>query len=173
MFFELVGTVMAGISAALLVYALRFWKPDVVPRWLMPVAAGAAMLAAAVSSEYGWYGRVSAQLPETFVVAQTHEERAALRPWTFLVSYTSRFVAVDRGSIRTNPQVPDQRMVDLYFFGRWAPVQRMTVLWDCAGNRTAALGPDAEFDESGQVANAEWRPIPPDDPVFREACAEV
>jgi hypothetical protein len=103
-----------------------YWKPDLIPRWLLPVAAGGAMLAAAISSEYGWYGRVAGQLPETFVVAQTYDERAALRPWTFLVSYTSRFVAVDRGSTRTNPQLPDQRMVDLYFFGRWAPVQKLT-----------------------------------------------
>jgi hypothetical protein len=173
MFFELVGTIMAGIAAALFVYALRVWKPDLIPRWLLPIAAGGAMLAAAISSEYGWYGRVAGQLPETFVVAQTYDERAALRPWTFLVSYTSRFVAVDRSSTRTNPQVPDQRMVDLYFFGRWAPVQKLTVLWDCAGHRTAALGADAAFDATGEVANADWQPIPPDDPVLRAACAEA
>jgi hypothetical protein len=172
MFFELVGTIMAGIAAALLIWAIRRWKPAI-PNWVLPVGAGVAMLAAAMSSEYGWYTRISGQLPETFVVAQRLDERSPLRPWTYILPYTSRFVAIDRGSLRTNPQVPDHRMVDLYFFGRWAPNQRLTVLWDCARNRTAALGEGAVFDEDGQVANASWQPVPPDDPVFVAACAET
>lgn len=173
MFFELVGTVMAGIATALLVFALRHWRPDIVPKWLMPVGAGLAMLLAAISSEYGWYGRISAQLPDGLVVAETMDEKSPLRPWTYLVPYTSRFVAVDRGLAKTHPDVPGQRIVDLYFFGRWAPLQRLTVLWDCAGARTAALGEGAEFMADGQVANVEWQPIPADDPVFLTACAEA
>ena len=173
MFFELVGTIMAGIATALLVFALRRWKPDIVPRWLMPVGAGAAMLLAAVSSEYGWYGRVSAQLPEGFVVAQTMDEKSPLRPWTYLVPYTSRFVAVDQGTARTHPEVPEQRIVDLYFFGRWAPLQRLTVLWDCEEGRTATLGEGAEFMAGGQVEGVEWQPIRTEDAVFLAACAET
>lgn len=172
MFFELVGTIMAGIAAALFIWAIRRWKPGI-PNWVMPVGAGAAMLAAAVSSEYGWYGRIAGQLPESFVVAQRLDERSPLRPWTYLLPYTSRFMAIDRGSMRTHPQFPDQRMVDLYSFGRWAPNQRITVLWDCAGARSAALGEGAVFGADGQVANADWQPIAADDPVFRAACAEV
>lgn len=172
MFFELVGTVMAGIAAALFIWAVRHWKPGL-PAWVLPVGAGSAMLAAAVSTEYGWYGRISRQLPETFVVAQRIDEESPLRPWTYVMPFTSRFVAVDTGSLRTNPQVPDQRMIDLYFFGRWAPLQRVTVLWDCAGNRTATLGEGTEFGEDGQVAGADWQPIAADDPILRAACAET
>jgi len=173
MFFELVGTIMAGIATALFVFAIRRWKPEIVPRWLMPVGAGAAMILAAISSEYGWYGRVSGQLPDTFVVAQTMDEKSPLRPWTYLLPYTSRFVAVDQGTAKTHPEVPEQRIVDLYFFGRWAPLQRLTVLWDCSGARTATLGEGAEFMADGQVANVDWQPIRADDPVFRAACAET
>ena len=173
MLLEFVGTVMAGLAAGMLVFALRGWKPHLVPKWLLPVAAGAAMILATISSEYGWYGRVSAQLPETFVVAQTVEETAPWRPWTYLAPYVSRFVAVDQGTARTNARVPDQRIVDLYFFGRWAPLQRVTVLWDCAGNRTATLGEGTEFGEDGQVAGADWQPIAADDPILRAACAET
>jgi hypothetical protein len=171
MFFELVGTIMAGLAAALFVFAIRRWKPAI-PKWLMPAAAGGAMILAAISSEYGWYGRVSAQLPEGFVVAQTMEEKAPWRPWSYLIPYTGRFIAVDQGMAKTNPNVPGQRIVDLYFFGRWAPLQRLTVLWDCTGNRTATLGEGAEFTESGEIAGVEWQPIPADDPVRAAACAE-
>ena len=36
------------------------------PKWLTPVAAGGAMIAATVSSEYSWYSRTTATLPEGF-----------------------------------------------------------------------------------------------------------
>jgi hypothetical protein len=168
MFFELVGTVMAGLAAALLVWAVRRWKPGV-PAWLIPTAAGGAMIAAAVSSEYGWYSRMSGQLPDGFVVAQRIDDPDPWRPWTYVIPYTSRFVAVDQGTTRTDPGDPSQRMVDLYFFGRWAPLQKLTVLWDCAGNRTATLGDGATFTEDGQI-DADWQPIAADDPVRAAAC---
>jgi hypothetical protein len=173
MLLELVGTVMAGLAAGMFVFALRAWKPHLVPKWLLPIAAGAAMIVATVSSEYGWYGRVSSQLPETFVVAQTVEDRAPWRPWTYLAPFVSRFVAVDRGTTKTHPAVPDQRIVELHFFGRWTPYRRVPVLWDCAGNRTAALAEGAAFGADGQVTGIEWQPIAPDDPIFVAACGEA
>jgi hypothetical protein len=172
MFFELIGTIMAGIAAALFVWAIRRWKPAV-PSWLVPASAGAAMIAAAVSSEYGWYGRVSAQLPDHFVVARTVEGQAPWRPWSYVVPNVERFVAIDKSSLRKSPQDPAQRMVDLYFFGRWAPLQKLTVLWDCTGNRTATVVEGAAFAEDGSVTGVDWQPIPADDPVRVAACAEA
>jgi hypothetical protein len=173
MLLEFVGTLLAGLAAGMLVFAIRSWKPHLVPKWALPVVAGAAMIVATISSEYGWYGRVSEQLPETFVVAQTVEERAPWRPWTYVRPYVTRFVAVDQGTARTHPEVPGQRMVDLYFFGRWTPLRQVTVLWDCPGRRTAALGEGTEFGADGQVAGADWQPIAADDPLFVAACAEA
>jgi hypothetical protein len=173
MLLELVGTIMAGLAAGMLVFALRSWKPHLVPKWALPVVAGAAMIIATISSEYGWYGRMAAQLPETFVVAQTVEEQAPWRPWTYISPYVSRFVAVDTGTAKTHPQVPGQRMVDLHFFGRWTPYRRVAVLWDCAGGRTAALGEGVEFGADGQVAGVDWQPIAAEDPLFVAACREA
>jgi hypothetical protein len=172
MFFELVGTVMAGLSAALLIWAIRRWKPGI-PSWLLPAGAGAAMILAAVSSEYGWYGRMAGQLPDGFVVAQTMDEDSPWRPWTRVFPYTSRFIAVDQATARTNPEDPAQRMVDLYFFGRWAPLQKLTILWDCAQNRTATLGDEAAFAAAGDLDGIDWQPIAADDPVRAAACAET
>lgn len=170
MFFELMGTVLAGLAMALLIFAIRRFAPDRIPRWLMPLGAGAAMIAATISSEYGWYDRTSGTMPESFVVAQSIEETAVYRPWTYLAPIRSRFVAVDTASLRTNEALPDQRIVDLYFFGRWSPVHTVPILFDCAGNRSAALVQDVEFAADGTVPGAEWSGMAADDPVLRTAC---
>lgn len=170
MILELIGTVVAGIAAAGLVLIARHLLGERVPKWLIPIAAGAGMLAATISSEYGWYGRTVAALPAEMQVAQTVDSRAPWRPWTYLVPYVERFVVVDTGSTRLNPDVPNQRIVDLYFFGRWAPVNRVTALLDCDGNRRAALVEGTSFDDSGQVAGASWTSVTADDPILRVGC---
>ena len=50
MFFELIGTIVAGVAAAPLVWAINRTLKGRLPSWLVPVAAGAAMLAATISS---------------------------------------------------------------------------------------------------------------------------
>lgn len=170
MFLELVGTVLAGAAAGLLVWAASRWAKGRIPRWAIPAAAGAAMIASTVSSEYGWFARTSGALPETVAVAHTVEERAVWRPWTFLAPYVTRFVAVDRGATRTHPAAPGQRLTDLLFFGRWEAIRRVPMLVDCTENRIAALADGAEFAPDGTVANADWDAVAPDDPVLRTAC---
>lgn len=172
MIFELLGTVMAGVAAALLVYAVRRFAPDRLPKWLIPVSAGLAMIAATISSEYGWYSRVAERLPEGFVVAQNVEEGSVFRPWTFLAPMTSRFVAVDLAGAKTNPNFPGQRIVDLYFYGRWQPVQSIPVLFDCEGERSVVMAQGTQFGADGAVETPAWEDMPPDDPVLRAACGE-
>jgi hypothetical protein len=114
---------------------------------------------------------MAGQLPDSFVVARKVEETAPWRPWSYVVPYVGRFIAMDKASLRTNPQDPSQRMVDLWFFGRWAPLQKLTVLWDCTGNRTATVVEGAAFEEDGSITGVDWQPIPADDPVRMAACA--
>ena len=170
MIFELIGTFMAGLVTGLFVFGIRRLAPNFIPKWLIPVGAGAAMLVATISSEYGWFGRTTATMPEGFVVAQSIEEAVFYRPWTYLAPLTSRFVAVDTNSVRTNESLPDQRIVDLYFYGRWAAINTVPILFDCASERTATLIQDVEFNEDGSVSDADWSPMASDDPVFVAAC---
>ena len=67
----------------------------------------------------------------------TVDEQSWLRPWTQVWPYTKRFVAVDTGTARSNEKVPGQRMADLYFFGRWSPVNQAPMLFDCPGAQSA------------------------------------
>ncbi|CUH62440.1 hypothetical protein TG4357_00106 [Thalassovita gelatinovora] len=173
MFLELIATFVAGIAAAGVMLLLNKGMGGRLPRWLIPVAAGAAMIAATISNEYGWYGRTTSGLPSEIVVAQTVESKAMYRPWTYLHPFVTRFMAVDTASIRTNPAVPDQKMVDLLFFGRWSPVRSLPVLVDCANRRQALLAAGAAFDEAGQVTDAVWSALAPEHGLFVALCVEA
>jgi len=173
MFFELIGTIVAGAVAALLVWAINRTLKGRLPKWLIPASAGAAMLAATISSEYSWYSRTVATMPEGIVVAQTIEETAFYRPWTYTAPFISRYVAVDQLSTRTHPDHPEQRLVDLVFYGRWTRTAKVPMLFDCADNRRADVVDGITFGDDGAVTDAQWFPLDPADPLLRTACEDV
>ena len=173
MFFELIGTILAGAAAALLVWAANRLLGGRLPNWLVPASAGAAMLIATISSEYGWYDRTRNTMPEGMVVAQSVTEPSPLRPWTYAAPYVTRFVAVDGATVREHPQQPGQRIVELVFYGRWARTAKVPVVFDCAQRRRADIVDGVEFGPDGEVLNAEWLDLPPDDPILLTACEEV
>lgn len=173
MFFELVGTLLAGVAAGLGVWALNRLFKGRLPGWLAPVAAGGAMLVAAISSEYGWYDRTVTNLPEGLIVADTVEEQSYYRPWTYVVPFVSRFVAVDQASIRRHPDHPDQLIANLVFYGRWARIAQVPVLFDCAASRRADLMDGVDFAQDGTIKDAAWRSLKRSDPVLVTACTEA
>ncbi|MEP1768373.1 MAG: hypothetical protein ABJJ53_17255 [Sulfitobacter sp.] len=172
MFFELIGTIVAGVAAALLVWALNRTLKGRLPAWLVPVAAGIAMLGATISSEYTWFNRATSNMPEGFVVAETVEEMKLYRPWTYAKPFTSRFIAVDQATTRTHPAHPDQRLVDLVIYGRWARTAKIPALFDCAAHARADLVDGAHFGDNGEVLDVEWLQMEPDAPLLGAACAE-
>lgn len=170
MFLELIATVFAGVACAGVAMLLNILIGRRLPRWLMPVAAGAGMIAMTISNEYTWFDRTADRLPEGVEIARTVQEQSWLRPWTQAWPYTKRFVAVDTGTARTHPNLPHQRLADLYFFGRWSPVNKAPMLFDCSAARSALLIDDAEFAADGTVRNADWQAMPPDDPILTLLC---
>lgn len=174
MFFELIGTIIAGVAMALLVWAVnRTLLRGLLPKWLVPVSAGLAMIVATISSEYGWFARTQANMPEGFVVAQSVEETAFYRPWTYAVPFVSRFVAVDQATVRQHAEQPGQRIVDLVFYGRWARTAKIPVLFDCTGNKRADIVDGVEFGDNGEALGVDWRTVSTNDPIQQAACAEV
>lgn len=173
MFFELIGTIVAGIAAALLVWAINRTLKGRLPKWLVPVAAGAAMLTATISSEYSWFSRTQSNMPEGFVVAETVEATQFYRPWTYVKPFVNRYIAVDQATARTNPAYPDQRIVDLIIYGRWARTAKIPALFDCAANARADLVDGVDFGLDGEVLSAEWTAMEADAPMLRAACANI
>ncbi|MDK3072979.1 hypothetical protein QO034_07650 [Sedimentitalea sp. JM2-8] len=170
MFLELIGTIFAGVALAGMVMLVNRLTGGRLPRWSAPVAAGFGMLSMTVFMEYSWFDRTTATLPEGVFVAQSIEKARFYQPWTYVVPYVDRFVAVDSLSVRRHADLPDQRMADLYFFGRWAPLKRVPVLFDCAEGRMATLIDGATFDDSGQVIDPDWVHVDDRDAVLASAC---
>jgi hypothetical protein len=163
MFLELIAVFIAGFAGAGAVMLLNRLTGGRLPRWLVPIGAGAAMLGTTISSEYNWYGRTAGGLPEGLQVAQTVQTSAAWRPWSYVFPVTERFSAVDMGNLRPNSTQDGLVMADVYFFGRWKAAQAVQILVDCPARRRAdpALG-----DGSPPV----WRDVPPDDAVVTTVC---
>lgn len=170
MFVELIATIFAGIACAGIAMLLNRLTGRRLPKWIIPIAAGAGMLGMTVSNEYTWYSRTAETLPEGLEIAMTVDEQSWLRPWTQLWPYTKRFAAVDVATARTNESLPNQRLADLYFFGRWSPVNQAPMLIDCAQARSALLIDGAEFAEDGTVSNADWQAMGQDDPILKLVC---
>lgn len=170
MFLELVATIAAAFAAAGMVLLLNRIVGGRLPKWFTPVAAGAAMIVTTISNEYGWYPRTKAALPEGLVISETIENQSFYRPWTYVRPYVERFVAVDTLSLQTHPALPDQHIADVYYFGRWSPVNKIGVLADCANARRAALIDAISFDENGNVSGANWVGVPKDDGLLAAIC---
>lgn len=173
MFFELIGTVLAGAATALILWALNRVLKGRLPSWMIPAAAGLAMIGATISSEYGWFSRTAEAMPAGMVVAETVEEQTFYRPWTYARPFVTRFVAVDQASVRTHPQQPDQRIVDLVFYGRWTRTAKVPMLFDCARAQRADVVDGIAFGDSGEVLDAAWINLAADDPVLAAACAQA
>jgi hypothetical protein len=172
MILELIATVSAGLGAGGVAVALRRVTGRRLPRWVVPTAAGCAMLGVTIANEYTWFERTRDSLPEGVVVAATHERQEIYRPWTYLAPYTDRFVAVDRASIRTHPARPERRLLELFFHGRWSQPRQVSVVVDCARHTRARVTAATQFGDEGRIANVTWRKVGADDPIQQTACAE-
>lgn len=170
MLFELIAAIVAGFAGAGVILLLNRMLRGRLPRWLMPVAAGGAMIATAIANEYGWYPRTVGALPEGLEVATTVKETAVYRPWTYVAPFVTRFIAVDVGSMRRNDSVADQRIVDVYAFARWTPPRKLGVAVDCAAGRRADLGEGVVFAADGRIEGVTWRDVGTDDPIVQTAC---
>ncbi|TYC55689.1 hypothetical protein FMN50_11635 [Rhodobacterales bacterium] len=170
MYLELIATLVAGIAAAGFVMLLNRLVGGLLPRWLAPVAAGVMMIGVTIYNEYTWYSRSVLVLPEGVVVAQSVESRSAYRPWTYLVPFVDRFVAVDTALVKQHDEQPGLRLTEVYYFGRWAPIREAPVLVDCEKNRRAIVTDAATFEDDGTVDGANWVQAGEGDPLLSTLC---
>ena len=166
-------TMLAGAALAFLVvfagrHALKTLAGIVLPGWVMPAGIGLAMIGTAIWSEYSWFPRLRAGLPETAVVVLTGQETAPWRPWTYAVPLTVRAMVIDRAMLRA--PAPGVAEADLLLLQRWAPIQTVTVAYDCAGTRRADLFGGAAIAADGSLSGATWQPLDPGDAGLRAAC---
>ena len=169
MLIELVAAVALGFAAAGVALLARRAIPAL-PRFTVPAVAGLAMIGFGVWSEYTWYERTSATLPEGVEVASAPAESAFWRPWSYVAPLVVRFMAVDLASARRNEAAPDQVMVEVYIIARHGPRARVPVLLDCQGQRRADIADGLNLNSDGSVAESDWRAVAPDDPLIATVC---
>lgn len=172
MIWTLIGTLMVGVGAASLVFVLLRALRRPVPGWLLPAAAGAAMLTFHIWSDYAWADRTIAELPDHVVVAGRHTSRSMLQPWTLLAPKVDRFSAVDLNEIRHRPEVEGMAMALVYLVTRWYPTVGTLQLYDCVIPRRADVGDSIAAGAGGSAVDPAWVPLEPDDPVRRVVCAQ-
>lgn len=170
MLFELIATLVAGLAGAGIALLLNRLSGRRLPRWIIPVFAGGAMLAATLVNEYGWYGRTVAGLPQGMKVALAVEDDAVYRPWARVFPFVSRFLAVDTAAMRTNAGLPGQKLVDVYAFGRWSAPQRRLVAVDCDAGARADVPVGTRLGDDGKLEGLAWRAAGDADPLIATVC---
>jgi hypothetical protein len=168
MFFTLISTFVLGFAVAGLVMLANRLAGGRLPRWSMPAAAGIAMLAYTIWTEYDWHPRMIRGLPAGLEVVQTYETSNVLQPWTLVKPRVNRLVALDRPSIQTNGNDPRYRKASLYLFARFDQPRELRQIYDCEANRRIDLLPGETVDPT-EIPAAAWEPLT-DDPIAREVC---
>ena len=172
MYVDIITIIAAGFAAAGVVMILNQLTGKRLPRWLIPAGAGLGMIMMSLSNEYRWYPRTLTLMPDGFEVVSTTEHRAIYSPWTYVVPYVNRFIAVDVGGVQRNAAQPDLRLSRVIFFARWEAVRLLPAVFDCAQGRSALLDPDAMFNDDGTVRVARWDQTGMDDPATAAICRE-
>jgi hypothetical protein len=170
MFLELIATFFVGFGAAGTVLILNKVTRGKLSMALVPLSAGAAMIAFTIWSEYSWYPRTVSQLPEGVEIVSTSESKALYRPWTYVTPYVDRFAAVDVPRLQRNENVPAQVIVPMYFMGRWSPGAEVPVVVDCVESKRAPLSEGIQFDDTGAVLSTAWIDVHSADPLLAAVC---
>ena len=171
MLIEYIAAFAAAFVGAGVAMLARHITRGAVPRSAIPVLAGMGMLGFTIWGEYAWYGRTANSLPADVVVVQTHAEPSSFRPWTYVKPFVSRFMAVDRAAVRTNADVPDQKLAEVLLFTHRGPAAKVPVLVDCLGQRRADISDGMTFDAVGAVTDATWHDMAGEDPLLAAVCS--
>jgi hypothetical protein len=170
MLFNLLGVVIVGVAAGGSVLLLRRLIGRRPAGWMVPAAAGSAMLAFHLWNEYSWFQRTADALPEHVAIARRYDYQSVLQPWTLLFPRINRFAAVDRASIRKNDKAPGYVMADVHLVTRLDRTARLTQIYDCPGRRRTDVDASSTVDAKGLPVDAAWMASEADAPFFRLVC---
>ncbi|MDO4435371.1 MAG: hypothetical protein Q4B71_03010 [Cardiobacteriaceae bacterium] len=119
MLWETIATLSAGLGAAGLMLALRLlWKT--IPKSLLPIMAGLAMLGFQMMREYAWFEEQRLRLPKGVEVVATLESREWYRPWSYIRAPILQLAVVEQHSrgvgimyVLTRHQKVEARLIEM------------------------------------------------------------
>lgn len=154
---EVLGVVAVGIGMAALLYALMhaLRKAGIaLPKYLLPAGIGLAMIGYSVWNDYAWYGRAVDRLPPGSQVLLTGEISQPWAPWTYLAPITTRFAALDPGTVRDEAGL---RRAQIMLIERRGQALVVPQDFDCAQGLI-------------RPARGDWVAAGPEDPAFATVC---
>ena len=169
---ELIAAFAAAVACAGVAMVLRKLSGGRLPKWFTPAAAGAGMIGFAVWSEYDWFDRLEAGLPEGVAIVWKDDSPSPLRPWTMVIPMTKGFTAMDTRRLAPHPDNPALVLAPVYAFARWQSVKEAFMVVDCTARQSALLTEGVAIDAQGQLTGAAWTPLAEDDPIGPAACSQ-
>jgi hypothetical protein len=169
---EILAAIVAAIAMAGIALMLRKLSGQRLPKWIIPVFAGAGLLGFTVWSEYDWFSRVSSELPPDVIVVTAEKESSPLRPWSYLAPMTTAFIAMDTAATIVHPDAPMLRLVRLYSIVRWRGATQGLMIVDCANARQVLVTDGVEVTPDGDLTGGTWLAAEPDDAIQQSACSE-
>lgn len=170
MFWSLVTAVIAGFAGAGIGLVLRSLSRHRLPKGVIPVCAGLAMLISTVALEYGWENGTRATMPADLVIVSTREQQTWYQPWTFIRPWTRGFIGFSPAETVETAPGSGLLAVQLRLQERWQPQMIRPALVDCAADRWTDITAAMTFTETGHPVEAVWRAPDPEDPVIRAVC---
>jgi hypothetical protein len=167
---EILAAIISAIACAGVAMLIRKLSGARLPKWFVPAAAGAGMIGFTIWSEYDWFDRMAANLPEGVTVVWQEDSAQPLRPWTMLAPLSTRFLALDTRTLARHPANDDLVMAEMYAFARWQAIEPGLVVVDCAADRMVRLTTETRIDDAGLLTGGEWQPIPENDQTGDMAC---
>ncbi|HOV04762.1 MAG TPA: hypothetical protein PLJ34_03025 [Hyphomicrobiales bacterium] len=171
MLMNLIITFLIGVGVVGTLHGIFRILGRKAPRWLLPAAAGLAMIGYQVWNEYTWFSRTTALLPETIVVGQAYAQPSVFKPWSYLIASTDRFSAIDRAKVRRNPNAPGYVLAEVLLVSQLAETVTTLQIFDCEMPRRADIAASTTFGEDGLPTNPEWIELAADDPLRAIACS--
>jgi len=164
------ATVVAG-TVLLLVWAVCRTLRRPMPPLVWPLVIAASLFGYSVYDEYSWASRTRDGLPERIVTVGEGHGTSPFSPWTYLVPRTERLSVIDRATIRTHPERPGLRLVEVVLLERARSTLRVNEIIDCDTDRYAVLATAPVFGADGLPVGAAWQTLPDGAPRLRVACA--
>lgn len=172
MLIDIVAAVSAGVGIAGVILLIRRLSRGRLPAWFIPAGIGMGILSYSVWAEYTWFPRVTGVLPSDVVLLAAPEDRSAIRPWTYIFPVSTRFMALDRTSLKTSEANPSIRLADVMLVERWMTTKRIPIGFDCAAGQRVDLVDGTTLAPDGTLTGGIWVPAGQGDAMQAAACAE-
>jgi hypothetical protein len=139
MFWALLTALVAGVAGAGIGLGLRALTRNRLPKGIIPICAGVAMIVATVGTEYGWYPNVVRTMAPDLVIISQREQQAWYQPWTYVRPWVRGFVGYSPSETVETAEGSGIYVVQVRGQERWQPQIVRPILVDCSGSRRAEI----------------------------------